>query len=159
MNYANRVWVCDQFKLCSPTAAVPRSWPFRGPTVAFSSSARSGAAHHSRKQANEKLVLMALIFPGTADRVDTQTLVLADGREQENMPFLFWLCLLLSSNYMIYSKFQRWKPSPINVTFKIYIAFSRTKISLMHWNVAEQGAVKWIPENGKEERENNKAPK
>lgn len=76
--------------------------------------------------------LMVFIFPDFADRLDTQGLVLAGDREQENMLLLIWVCLLPSNNCMIFSKFQRWKPSPIDVNYKITIAFSRTKISLKH---------------------------
>ena len=71
---------------------------------------------------------MGFILPDTADRVDT--LVFAGGREQEEMPFLFWICLLLSNIYMMYSKYQWQKLSPTNLNCKIYIACSRTKISL-----------------------------
>lgn len=62
--------------------------------------------------------------------MNTETLVIAGGRKQEHVPSLFWIFLLLSHTYITYLKFQRQKPRPINVNCKIYIASSRTKISL-----------------------------
>lgn len=62
---------------------------------------------------------MVLILPDSADRLDTQALVLAGGREQENMSFLIWVCLLLSNNCMTCSKLQRWKPGPVAIDYKI----------------------------------------
>lgn len=158
---ANRVWGCDQFKLISPTAAVPRSWPSLGSVLPFTSPARSRAASHSRKQ-TKKIVLMVFILPDLADSLDTQALVLAGGREQENMPFLIWICLLLSYNCMICSKFQRWKPSPTDVNCKINIAFSRTRISLYalkHWGAGSRKVNAWRRKEKKPPKHPNKRDK
>lgn len=114
-----------------------------GPALSSTSSARSGGSKPPPKA--KQSCFSWHLLPATVARVNTETLVLAGGRKQEHVPSLFWIFLLLSHKYITCLKFQRQKPRPINVNCKIYIASSRTKISLYE----EWRGVKWVAEDGR----------